>query len=63
MHRMPPYQDLVAPGQKFVNSDAVADAGISLPSAVTMAEDDVERVCRVFTSVLAECRMPELLLN
>jgi perosamine synthetase len=55
MHRMPPYAPFVKAGQTYPVSDAIADAGISLPSGVNMNEADIEKVCLVLTSVLANC--------
>jgi len=63
MHRMPPYAPFVAAGQTYPVSDAVADAGISLPSGVNMSESDIEKVCLVLTHVLAQYRADEIFLN
>ena len=54
MHRMPPYVPFVLEGQEFSSSDAIADSGICLPSAVNMTEADIEKVCLVLTSILGE---------
>ena len=56
IHRMPPYAPFIAAGQSFAASDAVSDAGISLPSGVGMREVDIERVCLVLTRLLAQYR-------
>jgi perosamine synthetase len=53
MHRMPPYAPYVPPGRSYPVSDALADAGISLPSPVTMAEADIEKVCMVLRHALS----------
>jgi perosamine synthetase len=63
IHRMPPYAPFVAVGQTYPVSDAVADAGISLPSGVNMSEPDIEKVCLVLTHVLAQYRADEIFLN
>jgi perosamine synthetase len=63
MHRMPPYAPFVAEEQTFPVSDFVADAGISLPSGVTMNEADIEKVCLVLTYVLAQFRADGMPLN
>lgn len=63
IHRMPPYAPFVAAGQTYPVSDALSDAGISLPSGVTMSEPDIEKVCLVLTHVLAQYRVDEILLN
>ena len=55
MHRMPPFTSFVTKDQVFPVSDMVADAGISLPSGVTMNETDIDKVCLVLTSIIAEC--------
>ena len=57
MHRMPPYLPFVRPGQLFSVSDELSDWGISLPSAVTMDDGDIDRVCGVLTHVLAQYRL------
>jgi perosamine synthetase len=63
MHRMPPYAPFVASGQTYPVSDALADAGISLPSGVDMSESDIEKVCLVLTHILAQYRADEIFLN
>lgn len=56
MHRMPSYARFAGAGQCFPASDAVADAGISLPSGVTMSEADVDKVCQVLNHVISQYR-------
>ena len=51
MHRMPPYAPYVSPGQDFPVSNFISDSGISLPSAVTMREADIESVCLVMRKI------------
>jgi perosamine synthetase len=54
MHRMPPYTSYVAKCQTFPVSNRIADAGLSLPSGVTMNEADIDKVCLVLTKIIAE---------
>jgi perosamine synthetase len=63
MHRMPPYAHFVAAGQIYPVSDAVADAGISLPSGVTMNKADIEKVCLVLIHILEQFRADDVSLN
>ena len=63
MHRMPPYAPFVKTGQTYPISDAVSDAGISLPSGVNMSEADVEKVCFVLINIIAQYRSNDLPLN
>lgn len=60
MHRMPPYEPFVYAGQEFPVSSFVADSGISLPSAVTMNEADIERVCLVMRKIFSKYKNIEL---
>jgi perosamine synthetase len=56
MHRMPLYAPFVSAGQTFAVSDAISDAGISLPSGVTMNEVDIEKVCTVLVRIIDKYR-------
>ena len=60
IHRMPPYESFVAAGQKYPVSNTLADAGISLPSAVNMSEADIEKVCLVLIDVLGKYRVNQI---
>ena len=53
IHRMPPYQQFVPSQTSYPVSDSLADRGISLPSAVTMTEADLDKVCLVLKHALA----------
>ena len=47
VHRMPPYKNYTIEGQDYSVSNTIANSGVSLPSAVTMNEDDINKVCSV----------------
>ncbi len=53
LHCMPPYAPFVSTGQSYPVSNFMSESGISLPSAVTMKESDIERVCNVMNKVVA----------
>lgn len=60
VHRMPPYAQFIVAGQAYPVADAVADAGISLPTGVTMNEADIEKVCLVLTHVFTQYRVNDM---
>ena len=47
IHKMPPYEDTSSlEHSRFTNSEYVSAHGISLPTSVTMTEDDIRRVSK-----------------
>ena len=54
LHQMPPYQRYVRPGQEFPVSDRLSARGLSLPSATTLRQDQIERVCATLRGLLGE---------
>lgn len=45
IHCMPPYKNFIRFPQTFKNSELASDSGISLPSACSITEADVNMVC------------------
>lgn len=52
LHEMPPYRDFAPVDAAFPVASAVAARGLSLPSATTLGEDDVDYVCDVLLEEL-----------
>jgi perosamine synthetase len=52
MHRMPPYMQYGKAGERYSVANHLSDGGISLPSSVSVTENEIERVCAVLRSVL-----------
>jgi len=51
LHRMPPYEKFTR-GQTYPVSDALSDSGLSLPSAVTLTDAEVDRVAQALVKIL-----------
>jgi perosamine synthetase len=51
LHVMPPYKAYAA-GQNYTNSTTVSEAGLSLPSAVALKPEDLEKVCSAVREIL-----------
>lgn len=51
MHRMPPYIKYVMKGESYTVANHLSDGGISLPSSVSVTENEIQRVCAVLRSV------------
>ncbi len=51
LHEMPPYQEFVLPGQRFEVSTRLSQAGISLPSSVTITAAEQESVLNAMRSI------------
>jgi perosamine synthetase len=51
MHEMPPYQPYIA-GQRFAVAESLAQRGLSLPSAVTLTEADIDNVVSNIKAIL-----------
>jgi perosamine synthetase len=54
LHQMPPYRELGAPGETFACADELGGRGLSLPSATTLTEAQIETVCRAVRGFLGE---------
>jgi perosamine synthetase len=52
MHRMPPYVKYGQAGECYSGANHLSDGGISLPSSVSVTENEIKRVCAVLRSVL-----------
>lgn len=52
MHRMPPYIKYRQRGECYSGANHLSDGGISLPSSVSITENEIKRVCAVLRSVL-----------
>ena len=54
IHQMPPYQRYVRPGQSFPVADRLSARGLTLPSATTLRDDQIARVCATLRDLLGE---------
>ena len=52
MHRMPPYIKYGQAGEEYSSANHLSDGGISLPSSVSVTENEIKRVCAALRSVL-----------
>ncbi len=52
LHHMPPYAKLVRPGQSFPVADRLGARGLTLPSATTLTEDEIDRVANAVRRAL-----------
>ncbi len=51
LHQMPPYQRYCSRKKNFPISERISSCGISLPSAVTLSDKEIEEICRVLLHV------------
>lgn len=51
LHQMPPYQRYCLLNKNFPISEKISHSGISLPSAVTLSDKEIEKICRVLIHV------------
>jgi perosamine synthetase len=56
MHRMPPYKNFTSANDRYDCANRLADGGISLPSSVSVTEDEIDRVCIVLRFALNKLR-------
>lgn len=54
LHDMPPYKKYIRDGQNFPVACSASQGGICLPSAVTMTEKDIDKVCIVLKNILQD---------
>ena len=52
LHLMPPYAGLVRPGQSFPASERLGSRGLTLPSATTLVEVEIDRVAAAVRTAL-----------
>ncbi len=51
MHTQPPYASLR--NERLKVAEAIAQKGVSLPSATTLREDQIDYICRIITEILS----------
>jgi perosamine synthetase len=59
MHRMPPYVKYALAGESYSRANHLSDGGISLPSSVSVTENEIRRVCSVLRKAFEEVRPSE----
>ena len=52
MHRMPPYQQYRLSNQNYNCANQISDGGVSLPSSVSITENEIMRVCSTLRAAL-----------
>lgn len=56
VHQMPPYKKYMMDKNGYPVSEYISSSGISLPSAYTMEESDINRVCAVLSDAIRQYR-------
>ena len=52
LHRMPPYVKFSLAGNTYGVSEQLSDGGISLPTSITISEEDIKTICNILRSKL-----------